>query len=83
MKIFIGILGYVLLIICLLLLNFEFIALLAIPVCLVGIVLIIIFYIGLLDKQKPHVKIYSALIGSNILCLSISSFFVQICKLPY
>ena len=80
MKIFIGILGYVLLITGAIFINAPIIALLAIPVYLVGIALIIIFYIGLLDKQKPHVKIYSALIIFGII---LGAYFLAATVIQY
>ena len=67
MKIFTGILGYVLLIAGAIFINAPIIALLAIPVYLVGIVLIIKFYLGFLDKQKPRAKFYSGLIKFGII----------------
>lgn len=65
-----GLLGYLILIICGVILDTPIFALLAIPFFLIGFILLLIFYLGLLRDQKSNKVLYTFMIvlGTVLLC---------------
>jgi hypothetical protein len=65
-----GILGYLFLVISGVFLDAPIIALLAMPLFLAGLILLIIFYLGVIDKKKPGRWLFVLLVvtGTVLLC---------------
>ena len=79
MNLLTGISGFLILIISAIFLDTPIIAILAIPIYLIGAILIIIFYIKLLDKKEKMIIVPETItfIGVVLLCLTLGYASVE------